>query len=211
MSLQDERYQGALVPSKFSHVYPRHRTYNGGDERLASIPSDYPDSHHSGQRYYYADQKSQRGQARQDLAKKASYARAAQGRPPVLVDLTGGGAGGGSDRLEEEGVRWRRKDPPPDPLHFPRDGLVFMRFYDDKCHCASCGALGSCFERLSTRYRQANFFDANVNANGRALGLLKIDYLPTVLAFRDRREIGRFFGTELNKLESFVHQMAHKL
>ena len=86
-----------------------------------------------------------------------------------------------------------------------------MRFFDDKCACASCNSLASTFEALSMDYRQASFFDANTRANQRALALLKIEMLPTVIAFRDRREMGRYFGTDLAKLQSFVHDMAHKL
>ena len=100
---------------------------------------------------------------------------------------------------------------PWDPLFPQRTGLVFMRFFDDKCNCSSCALLAKSFEDMSDRYRQATFFDANINVNSDAIDVLRIQYLPTVIAFKDRRELSRFVGTDQGKMEGFVHQMAHKI
>ncbi len=227
------------MSSKFP-AYPRHQTYNGGDERVSRHVA-YPDKRYSSQRIVMEQPNSQESVLQNFVRNVAATSYVPQGGPPAqpsaYFDLPRERQLQYSDRRGREQHQDRPLALPPpqpqpsrslvragyappptmalaaqqDPLCFPRDGLVFMRFYDDKCHCSSCGTLGACFEQLSMRYRQANFFDANINANGRALVLLKIDSLPTVIAFRDRREIGRYSDTELTKLERFVHEMAHKL
>ena len=238
MGLQEARYYGAPAHSNFP-VYPNHQTYIGGDGRLQRNPDQHFRPRYNSQRYFVEPPPttSEKGTMLQNSARNVtatSYMPSPpcpgqkQPPPPVYVDFAknqpdyvdrGSTFSGGSHDIFSERPLMSLAVPeatvcggpgPQDPI-FLKDGLVFMRFYDDKCHCSSCSTLGACFEELSMRYRQANFFDANVNANGKALSLLKIDYLPTVIAFRDRRELGRYFGTELHKLERFVHEMAHKL
>ena len=98
-----------------------------------------------------------------------------------------------------------------DPQFAQRSGLVFMRFFDDKCNCSSCDALAKAFKELSGNYRQATFFDANTRVNAGAIEVLQLEYLPTVIAFKDRREISRFVGTDQAKMKIFVHQTAHRI
>jgi thioredoxin 1 len=62
-------------------------------------------------------------------------------------------------------------------------------------HCGPCRQLAPVLDRLASQYEgRARVVKAEAGANQELAGRLGISSVPTVLAFRDGREVGRLVG-----------------
>ena len=82
------------------------------------------------------------------------------------------------------------------------DQLILIRLF--KGDCNKCEDIGRYYQSLVPQYRDAVFLDANVTRNNHAIGAMNIQAVPTFVAFKDHREIGRYTGTDPSALHDLV-------
>ena len=82
------------------------------------------------------------------------------------------------------------------------DTLILIRFF--KGDCNQCVDIGLFYQSLVPQYPDVVFLDANIARNNHAIGAMSIDAVPTFIAFKDHREVGRYTGTDPNALQSLV-------
>jgi hypothetical protein len=107
--------------------------------------------------------------------------------------------------------------PPAAAVDFTSDGecaatVVFIRFYNALCQCPPCNAFADAYEQLSARHASpagAHFLTAGVQSNATAVTSLNISRASTTVAFRARREVGRYCGKDPAELEDFICGMLY--
>jgi thioredoxin 1 len=70
---------------------------------------------------------------------------------------------------------------------------VLLDIYGE--HCPPCRQLAPTIDRLATRFEgRAKVLKVEAGANGGLAGDLAVSAVPTVVAFRDGKEVGRLVG-----------------
>ncbi len=80
--------------------------------------------------------------------------------------------------------------------------LLIIRFY--RGDCPSCLSVGQFYQGLTARYPQVIFLDANLVRNTRVLADMRIESVPTFIAFKDHHELERYVGTDTQQVEALV-------
>ncbi len=80
--------------------------------------------------------------------------------------------------------------------------LVVMCFF--KPNCRKCAKVNSFYESLVLAYPDVVFLDANVSRNLEAVDELSIKSVPTFVAFKNQREIGRYEGISKDAIEGLI-------
>ncbi len=83
--------------------------------------------------------------------------------------------------------------------------LVIVRFHEEDCE--ECGTV---YEDFSLQHPGVVFLESNVKANPEVVGQLQLKRLPTYVAFRNHREVGRVVGSRLKKVKALIKKHARK-
>lgn len=118
------------------------------------------------------------------------------------------GCGGSKDDATEAEEDVPPPPPPPEQSLAERiagagpEQLVVVCFY--KPDCEKCGLVSSFFESLVVAYPDVIFLDSNIARNNEAAEELNLKSVPTFLAFKNHREIGRYEGVNRDAIEGLV-------
>ncbi len=69
-----------------------------------------------------------------------------------------------------------------------------IRFY--KGDSDKTSPVGKYYEGLVNQHPNVVFLDANLNRNMHAVGEMAVTSVPTFIAFKNHREVGRYSGTD---------------
>lgn len=64
--------------------------------------------------------------------------------------------------------------------------------------------MNSFFESLVVAYPDVIFLDANISRNHEAVSELSLKTVPTFIAFKNHREVGRYEGVSRDAIEGLV-------
>ncbi len=80
--------------------------------------------------------------------------------------------------------------------------LIVIRFF--RVDCEKCVAVGKFYQTLVHKYANVIFLDANMARNMHAVGAMNVLTVPTFVAFKNHREIGRYEGWDNAELENWI-------
>jgi thioredoxin 1 len=74
--------------------------------------------------------------------------------------------------------------------------------------CGPCRAIGPVFERLSDEYRgKLKFAKMDIDQHPNTAGHLSVQAIPTLLIFKDGKEIGRLVGPHPTQLKGEIDRV----
>lgn len=74
--------------------------------------------------------------------------------------------------------------------------------------CGPCRAIAPVFERLSDEYQgKLHFAKMDIDAHGNASARLGIQAIPTLVIFKNGKEIGRILGPHPSRLKSEIDRV----
>ncbi len=85
--------------------------------------------------------------------------------------------------------------------------LVVVKFYEDDCD--DCAVTSKMFKEFSDCYPQVVFLESNIRANPEVVDQLQIEVLPTFIAFKNHREVGRVADVSLQRVDHLVRSLVH--
>ena len=80
--------------------------------------------------------------------------------------------------------------------------LVVVRF--TKTDCNKCALTTSFLGEFVSKYDSVIFLDADMAENLPAIGELNIEEVPTFVAFKGNKEVGRYVGTDEHRVEALI-------
>lgn len=85
-----------------------------------------------------------------------------------------------------------------------KKGVVLVDFYAD--WCGPCRMMSPVIDALSAEMGgKASFVKVNIDDNSKAAGTLQVTSIPTLVLFKNGKEVGRAVGLkDLDALRSFV-------
>lgn len=84
------------------------------------------------------------------------------------------------------------------------NGLVLVDFYAD--WCGPCRMVGPVIEELSDEMPEVGFKKINVDEEGELAGLFGVRSIPTLVLFKDGKEVDRIVGFKpKNALKDFIN------